>query len=136
MIVKNSEVNVLIILLSLIIFFANSSETLLRYYTLFPKQIIPANEPGYEFADLKPLLKNIEKVGYFTNRNVSPEDMDVKYFLQAQYMLAPITLELNTYQEYLIVDCSNLIEAFTMTAELKARPIYVNPFGIILAQRK
>ena len=93
-------------------------------------------EPGIEYIDFKPLLKGIHRVGFLTNKNTSAEHNDGQ-FLKAQYMLAPVVLELrDENQSLLVIDPTSLIPAFDIMQRLNAVPILVNPYGKVLAQRK
>ena len=91
-------------------------------------------EPGYEFSDLKEMLSQAKSVGFLTNKDMSPERNDGQ-FLAAQYMLAPIILDLNSSNhDFVILDYTGPKAAFEKMREIKAVPIFTNPFNKILAK--
>ena len=93
-------------------------------------------EPGFEFAGFKEKLSGLKRVGFLTNKDMSPERNDGQ-FLGAQYMLAPVVLDLgNPRYRWVILDCTSLIPAFDMMQEIKAAPIDVNEHSKVLAERK
>lgn len=61
-------------------------------------------EPGYQFVSFKPILNDVKRIGYLTDKNMSREKND-GFFLQAQYFLAPTIIGLNKPQfKYNIID--------------------------------
>ena len=93
-----------------------------------------SNEPGREYADLRSYLKDVRVIGYFTDRNFSSESAQMKYFLSAQYMLAPVILDVNNPRHPLmLIDCQSLILPFDIMQRLHAEMIYINNNGKILA---
>ncbi len=93
-------------------------------------------EPGSRYADLKPFLANQKTVGYMTDRPLSPADMSVRNFLSAQYQLAPAILEdQHPDQKMVIIDGSQPSVAMKLLREYNLAPVYVNPWGIIVAKQ-
>ena len=92
-------------------------------------------EPGFEFKDLKPMLKNVESVGYLSEKDQTASGNDGR-FLMAQYILAPVVLDLNSpAHEINVLDCSTPDAAISVLKIIQAKPIYMNSFGKIIAQR-
>ncbi|OGX28269.1 MAG: hypothetical protein A2787_02290 [Omnitrophica WOR_2 bacterium RIFCSPHIGHO2_01_FULL_48_9] len=108
----------------------------LHHKIVFINKNLVFAEPGREFADLADDLQGVEKVGFLTDKDMSPEKND-GLFLQAQYRLAPTVLDLgNAQHPLLIFDCQNVLTAFDMMKELNAAPLHVNPYFKILAERQ
>ncbi len=96
----------------------------------------PIYEPGTQFATFKEKLKDVNAIGYLTNKDMSEEKNDGT-FLQAQYMLAPTVLELNeTHPNLNILDyTSPVYTVFTMRS-LRSKPIASSPYGPVLAEKQ
>ncbi|OGX08946.1 MAG: hypothetical protein A2Z88_07585 [Omnitrophica WOR_2 bacterium GWA2_47_8] len=109
---------------------------LLNLFVIFEKgKTSPVQEPGYEFTELKLKLKDTGRVGFITDKDMSPEGNDGK-FLEAQYILAPMVLELgNSANRFTIVDSSNLTRGLAMAENIGAVPVHVTPYGKILAEK-
>lgn len=91
------------------------------------------NPPGREFTGFRERLAGIEKAGFLTDKNMSPEKND-GLFLMAQYALAPVMLDLGgTGHSHTILDCTNYFHALDLMKEADAAPVYTNDFGKILA---
>ncbi len=91
---------------------------------------------GYKFFDFVPRLSGVERAGFLTDKTMSPEKNDGE-FLGAQYMLAPVILDLNnTHHRYLILDYTNLIDASKKLKEIKAKAILMTREHKILAEKR
>lgn len=96
----------------------------------------PVFEPGYQFEDIRKILKQEKIVGYLTDRNISPEKNDQE-FLLAQYMLAPTIVEVNNHSyQFLILDYTNPSAVINKLKEIKAKPIYKNMYNKVLALQR
>jgi hypothetical protein len=101
---------------------------------IYRRENIIYYEPGHQFADLREKLENTRSVGFITDKDMSSENNDGQ-FLRAQFMLAPLILDLNNHRHpWLILDCTNTFKAFFIMKEINARLVYINPYGIILAR--
>lgn len=106
------------------------------YTSLLLKPPAPTTGPGASFVEFKPYLKNTAAAGFLTDKDMSPERNDGS-FLQAQYALAPVRLELNDpQQEWLVIDPTHILSAMDLTRDLSVEFIRINPDSKILAQRK
>jgi hypothetical protein len=102
---------------------------------------------GDQFKELSPLFKkaHLRKVGYYTDKNMEETQAHtpleraqytraMAQFEQAQYILAPITLDLNDISHpFIIFDCSTPQIALQKINDLGLKPIQMNNLGIILA---
>jgi hypothetical protein len=89
---------------------------------------------GIKFAGLGDVLKNETRVGYITDLTIE-DSGNLAEYSQAQYMLAPVILELNNAQTpFLIVNCSSDAVAFEKLKSLGLQPLKRNQFGVILAR--
>ncbi len=90
---------------------------------------------GFLFSGLEKFLPKVPSVGYFSDKDLD-DSGDAARFAQAQYVLAPIVLDLD-YQnhEWIIFDCTNESKAFEAMKLIGASPVKRNQFGIILARR-
>lgn len=90
---------------------------------------------GFLFSGLEKFLPNVHYVGYFSDKDLD-DNSDAARFAQAQYILAPIVLDLD-YQkhEWVIFDCATEQKAFEAMKMLGVSPVKRNQFGIILARR-
>ena len=97
------------------------------------RQQIPFLFLGNKFLGLKEILKNPKYLGYYTDNNLD-ENKAAMQFAQAQYILAPIILDLNnTDHPFVLFDCSREEIAMQKIKEAGLVPIKRNQFGIILA---
>ncbi len=104
-------------------------------HQLNPNKIMPA-EPGHEFADLKPFLKDVQETGFITDKDMSPERND-GMFLKAQYALAPVVLRLNeTDTRFLVLDPHNVLSGMAMINEIGADLVHMNKYNKALAEQK
>ena len=99
------------------------------------RRIAPYPYQGYKFSGLKKFLKNVQFVGYCTDKNLDVTK-HAQLFSHAQYELAPIILDLNDAQhEFLLLDYINQNLAKKKIEELKLIPLKQSSDGIILARR-
>jgi len=91
---------------------------------------------GFIFSGLENVLKDVERVGYYTDRDTALDETAAR-FAQAQYILAPLIVDLNfADHEFILFDCTSEKTAMTFIESIGAIPIKKNKFGIILAQQK
>ena len=91
---------------------------------------------GVRFSGLKDFLKDAGYVGYYTDKNLSKNEYAAQ-FSQAQYVLAPIILDLNnTAHRFILFDCTTEKKAFEKIEEIGAIPLKKNQYGIVLAEKK
>jgi hypothetical protein len=102
---------------------------------------------GDQFKELSPLFTKarVRKVGYYTDKNMeetlarSPLEKAqytraMAQFEQAQYILAPVVLDLNNLSHsFIIFDCNSPQIALQKINDLGLKPIQMNNLGIILA---
>lgn len=90
---------------------------------------------GFLFSGLEKFIPGVRYVGYFTDKDLD-NSSDAARFAQAQYMLAPIVLDLD-YQkhEWIIFDFTSEQKAFEAMKAIGASPVKRNNFGIILARQ-
>ncbi|MCA9408937.1 MAG: hypothetical protein KC733_09625 [Candidatus Omnitrophica bacterium] len=90
---------------------------------------------GYKFAGLEQFTKNIEYIGYYTDKDIALKETS-KEFSHAQYILSPTILDFNNLEhEYILLVCSDEKKAWLKMKELNAQPQRRNPYGMILAKR-
>ena len=121
--------------IGLLLFFVFHVVSFLMAFPKFIKSSRNFDEryPGVEFADLKEKLPGQATVGFLTDKDMSPERNDGQ-FLAAQYILAPIVLDLNNDRHtYLIFDCLDPLSVSQMTQKLSATIIATNPYNKTLA---
>lgn len=95
---------------------------------------VPYYEPGAQFYDFRDQLKGVKKMGYLTNKDLSPEKNDGN-FLQAQYIFAPTILDLNNSNyRFNLLDYSNQIYVFYKIKELNPIRYVDNEYGLVLAE--
>ncbi len=127
-----------IIVLSLI-FIAFTLFLSIRYVIKNKNQALIIYEPGYQYANFLPHLKQVKRLGFLTNKPTSSES-GFEDLLQAQYILAPRILDLNnsTY-EYNILDYmvepKDQIYVFYMLNKLQATKIDDNDWGRVLIRK-
>ncbi len=84
---------------------------------------------------LTDMLRGVEYVGYFTDKDLT-DKTNAAQFSQAQYILAPVILDLNnTQRDFIIFDCTTPDVALEKIKEIDAVPLVKNKFGIILARK-
>lgn len=97
------------------------------------RQRVPFIFMGNKFLGLEGILKNAERIGYYTDKDLDVNQPALQ-FAQAQYVLAPIILELNNPNHlFILFDCTTEETAMKKIQEAGLKPIKKNQFGIILA---
>lgn len=92
-------------------------------------------EPGFQYADLKGYLQGVRTAGFLSDGNQTAEGNDGQ-FMMAQYILAPTVLDLgNASHRYTVLDCSTPQAALGLFKIIQAKPLHVNPFGKIIAEK-
>ena len=90
---------------------------------------------GYKFSGLRKFLKNVQAVGYCTDKNLDVT-RHALVFSHAQYELVPTILDMNNSQhEFLLLDYIDKTLAKKKIEELRLIPLKQSPDGIILARR-
>ncbi len=99
------------------------------------RKILPFYFQGLKFNGLQDILKNVQTIGYYTDADFSNKST-AGAFSQAQYMLAPVILDLGyVSHEYILFNCTSEKKAMEKIRELGARPLRKNKFGVILARK-
>lgn len=130
---KPKSIFILALLLVVAVNLAQSFDDLLDLYS--KRQKNPFFFSGYIFQGLENIFKDIKYVGYYTDKSLDENPAAAK-FAQAQYMLAPTILDLNsTDHEFILFDCSREEIARQKIKEINATALKKNKFGIILARR-
>jgi glutaredoxin len=100
------------------------------------RETVPYVFVGAKFSGLDKILKDVPRVGYYTDKNLDKK-APAAQFAQAQYVLAPIVLDLNYDKHtFVLFDCSTEEKAMDKIKELGFKPLKRNPFGIILARKQ
>lgn len=129
---KPKSIFILALLLVIAVNLAQSFGDLLDLYSKRRKN--PFFFSGYIFQGLEKIFKDIKYVGYYTDQSLDENSAAAK-FAQAQYILAPTILDLNsTNHEFILFDCSREEIAREKMQEIDAVPLKKNKFGIILAR--
>ncbi len=90
--------------------------------------------PGHQFLGISSFLENSQYIGYYTDKNLS-DNLSARQFAQAQYILAPIILDLNyIHHRYILLDCTTEQKAWAKIKELNLIPYKISKSGIILAK--
>jgi len=125
----------IIVALALLILAWGAFGTFRMYQTACALPASQTSEPGKAYEDLKPYLYGLESISYFTDRELRPESPQMKYFLSAQYMLAPVLLDVdNPDHELMLIDGQSFVYPFDIMQALNAEMIYINNAGKILAR--
>lgn len=111
----------------------------IRYVIKNKNPALVIYEPGYQYANFLPHLKNVKRLGFLTNKPTSSES-GFEDYLQAQYVLAPRILDLNnSAYEYNIMDYmvepKDQIYVFYMLNKLQAKKIADNVWGRVLIRK-
>lgn len=90
---------------------------------------------GLKFSGLGERLNNENSIGYASDLDLKEASALAEY-QQAQYVLAPVILDINqpSAHRFAIINCSDDACALTKLNELNARPLLRNQFGVILAE--
>jgi hypothetical protein len=98
------------------------------------RQKIPFIFMGNKFLGLNSVLKGENRIGYYTDKDLDVNQHALQ-FAQAQYILAPIILELNnTSLHFVLFDCTTEEAAMQKIKDAGLVPIKKNQFGLILAR--
>jgi len=98
------------------------------------RQKIPFLFMGYKFSGLKDILADTQIMGYYTDKDLDAKGPALQ-FAQAQYILAPVILDLNNIDhEFILFDCSRPEIAQDKIKEFGMIPLRKNQFDIILAK--
>lgn len=90
---------------------------------------------GRAFTGFEEVLKNSSLAGYYTDKDLR-QTRHSREFAEAQYVLAPVILDLNNVDHpYIIFNCLNEETAWRKIKEIGAIPVKKNSLGIILAKR-
>ena len=123
---------VVIIIFLIIINLAINGISIMAQMTTIEKR---STEPGFQFLDLKEKLEGETVVGFLSETTPTPEDNDGQ-FMMAQYMLAPILLDLNNPDHKInIISAPTPDSAKSILSIIHAKPIYISPFGKIISER-
>lgn len=113
----------------------------LREWPVKFKDSVPKTEealrgfPGLKFSGLEEDLTGVQAVGYITDKDLSVKENQLQ-FSQAQYILAPIILDVNSLRhELFLIDCTTEPKAFAVLKAIGAVPLKKNQYGIILARK-
>ena len=100
-----SETNLkfLTIFISLIIICFSAFSTVNQYKLAIKYLGTEPFPPGQQYSFLKPYLKNVENVGYITDRNLSTRGGDPAFLLSAQFELAPTRLDVGNESHYVTI---------------------------------
>jgi len=99
-------------------------------------KVIPHQHIGYKFEGLQKVLKNVEVMGYFTDKSLDDPEQ-AKLFSHAQFAIAPTMLEFNSLDhEYILFVCSDERIAWKIIKEINGMALNRNRFGMILVKRK
>lgn len=122
---------------SLIVITINMTELLVDVTTIEQrKTYIPFYFQGFKFSGLDDILKDVKYVGYYTDKDLTVTH-HLAEFAQAQYIVAPVILDLNnTKHKFILFDCTSEGKAFTKIREIGAIALRKNKYGIILAQNQ
>jgi hypothetical protein len=126
---------ILIIALSTLIIVGNFVFGFFGVMAQQERQGMEQPEPGLQYADFRKQLEGVRIAGFLSDGNETAEGNDGQFML-AQYMLAPTVLDLNNPgHRYNILDCSTPQAALGILKMIDSKPIYVNAFGKIIAER-
>jgi len=99
------------------------------------KKVIPYSFSGLKFSGLEKVFKNVEIVGYYTDKDLD-KDEHASQLAQAQLVLAPVILDVNNLDhEFLLFDCSSPEVAYAIIKKTGLLALKKNQYGIILAKR-
>ena len=89
---------------------------------------------GLQFSGLQDILQGTETIGYVTDKDLNVQQ-NAMQFAQAQFMLAPVVLDIDfTGHEYILLDCSRPEITWNLINKFRLLPLRRNPFGIVLAR--
>ncbi len=89
---------------------------------------------GDQFQGLKDILHHTTRIGYYTDKSLKNILIEAQ-FVQAQYVLAPVLLDLNAlHHRFTIFDYEDSSTALEKIQQLGMVPLRRSSSGIILAQ--
>jgi len=92
-------------------------------------------EPGSQYISFVDNLVGVPRVGYLTNKDISPEKND-GFFLQAQYYLAPTIIDLQRPKhEFFIIDSLDMRFILATLKAFRASRITNTEYGQCLYKR-
>ena len=98
------------------------------------RRVIPFIFLGFKFSGLDQFFKDEKYVGYYSDGDAKDANV-IEEYSQAQYVLAPIILDLNnTSHRYTIFNCTSDAVAMKKIQELGLRPFKRNNLGIIISR--
>jgi hypothetical protein len=93
----------------------------------------PISFSGLKFSGLGDILGKETTIGYISDLDLK-EAGPLAEYEQAQYMLAPIVLDIiNPAHKFVVINPSSDAAALDKLKEFNARPLLRNQFGVILA---
>lgn len=93
----------------------------------------PISFPGIKFSGLTEYLQDEKKISYITDLDTK-ETVPLAEYEQAQYIMAPVILDLSKQpHKFLVINCSSEMAALRKLKEWQAKPLLRNQFGVILA---
>ena len=99
------------------------------------KKVMPFYFQGLKFSGLNDVFTDVRSVGYYTDRDLK-KDEAASQFSQAQYVIAPVVLDLNyADQDFILFDCTSEEVAQKKIEEIGAVALRRNQFGVILARK-
>ena len=121
----------------LVVLTINATELLVEVTSIEErKTYIPFYFQGFKFSGLDDVFEGVTYAGYYTDKDLNVT-RHLAQFAQAQYIVAPVILDLNlTNREFILFDCIKEETAFAKIKEIGAVALRKNKFGIILAQNK
>ena len=129
-----AKLRIALIIFFLIVIAANIPALYWKCQEIRTGALDPEIDPGLKLADLPQYLKDEHVIGYFTDWDFSPESPNTRNFLSAQYQLAPIVLDVDKKHKINLIDTTSLPVAMRTMEKLQTTPIYLNPYGKLLAQ--
>lgn len=125
---KPESLKILFLACCLILISVNSFQL---FKKLSPER--PISFSGIKFSGLGEILGQETVIGYVSDRDLR-EPGPLAEYEQAQYVLAPVTLDvINPSHKFVVINCSNDEAALAQLKKLNARPLMRNQFGVILA---
>src|SRR5882672_2790149 len=71
------------------------------------KKVIPFYFQGLKFSGLNDVFTDVRSVGYYTDRDLKKDEAAAQ-FSQAQYVIAPVVLDVNyADQDFILFDCTS-----------------------------
>ena len=91
---------------------------------------------GHRVEGLSDFTKDIEIIGYYTDKDIS-QRKPLREYAHAQYLMVPSILDLNnTDLEHILFVCSTPTAAIKKISEIGAQPIMSNDQGVFFAKKR